>query len=133
MKSIFQDTWILCNFMASNPIISLIIKRMRCVTFSKNIFLLLKDTKTSTLIESKLCGKKKSATEPIRGVPQDRSEECQNELENSMFVDILWVKFFRIPVRRKPRFEKYTSVFIHHDIKQISIKLIEQVWKNKEN
>ena len=34
----------------------------------QNAFLPVKDTKIFTLIESKLCGKKKSATEPNRGV-----------------------------------------------------------------
>ena len=57
-----------------------------------------------TLIESKLCGEKK--------VPQDRPEECQNELESIRVEDVLWLKLFRIPILRKTKFGKYlTAVY----------------------
>ena len=34
-------------------------------------------------------------------MPQVQPEECQNELESSMSVDILWQKFYRIPILKK--------------------------------
>ena len=51
-KAICQETCILCNVMASNPIRH-IVKVMRCVTYSTIYFLPVKDTKTFTLIESR--------------------------------------------------------------------------------
>ena len=51
---------------------------------------------------------------------QARPKECQNELESSMFVDILSQKFFKIPVLSKIKFENNLLPFIHISSKQIS-------------
>ena len=59
-----------------------------------------KDIKAFTLTESKAYGEKKSA--------KCRTKRVPNALESSMVVNILWQKFFRIPVLRKTKFEKLT-------------------------
>ena len=82
-KSIFQETCVLYNFMVTNLSDLLVNPSRRDASHTTKLFLPVNDTKTFTLIESI---KKESKKEKVSEV---RQKECQNELESSMFIDIL--------------------------------------------
>ena len=84
-KSIFQESLILFNSMVSKPgslkpIRYFSLPQERCVTDNRIIFAC-KRHQYFNIKSVKKCEKK---------VSQARRQECQNELENSMFVDFLW-------------------------------------------
>ena len=53
---------------------------------------------------------------------QVRLKECQNELESSMFVDILLQKFYRIPALSKIKFGISLLPLIHQVMKADIVK-----------
>ena len=59
-------------------------------------------------------------------------QDCQNELESSVFVDILWQKFCRIPVLSKIKFGEYLIWISIHQVMTADKQTSDVLYKSGE-